>query len=127
MKKLLTFCILFIVSQTTGQAQSCCMKRGSEWQTLAMSKAFRDSHEPPAPFHYDAPKGSMVSFNCLDGKTGQAFYVPSDQPTNKVLIIFHEWWGLNDYIKREAVRWQGLLGNIDVYAVDLFDGEVTDD
>ena len=42
-------------------------------------------------------------------------------------MIFHDWWGLNDYIKREAVRWQGLLGNVDVYAVDLYDGKVTDD
>jgi len=41
-----------------------------------------------------------------------------------VLILFHEWWGLNDYIKREAVRWQDLLGNVDVYAVDLYDGKV---
>ena len=127
MKKLLALSVLLIVIHITGQAQSCCVKKGSEWQTLAMSKAFRDSHESPKPFHYESTKGSMVTFNTEDGKQGNAYYVPSDQPTNKVLIIFHEWWGLNDYIKREAVRWQSMLGNIDVYAVDLFDGQVTDD
>ena len=30
-------------------------------------------------------------------------------------------------IKREAERWQGLLGNVDVYAVDLYDGQVATD
>ena len=39
--------------------------------------------------------------------------------------MFHEWWGLNDYIKREAEKWQKELGgHVAVYAVDLYDGKV---
>jgi carboxymethylenebutenolidase len=127
MKSLVLVYMLLIACSVNTQAQNCCVKKGGDWKTLAMSKAFRESHESPEPFHYESDKGSMISFNTDDGKQGNAYYVPSDQPTNKVLLIFHEWWGLNDYIKREAVRWQGLLGNIDVYAVDLYDGQVTDD
>jgi carboxymethylenebutenolidase len=38
--------------------------------------------------------------------------------------VFHEWWGLNDYIKREAENLQAELGDVTVYAIDLYDGEV---
>lgn len=125
MKHLFTLLLAF-GAYHVATAQSCCQKP-IEFQTLAMSTAFKESHEAPIPFHYESKKGSMVTFNCLDGKTGQAWYVPTDEPTNRVLLIFHEWWGVNDYMKREAVRWQEVLGNVDVYVVDLFDGKVADD
>lgn len=108
-------------------AQNCCVKSGPDFQMLAMNTDFRDAHLPPLPFSYMPDKGSMIQFETLDSKKGSAFYIPSDEPTQKALIIFHEWWGLNDYIKREAVEWQKKLGNIDVYAVDLYDGKVATD
>ncbi|MGN6567067.1 MAG: dienelactone hydrolase family protein [Flavipsychrobacter sp.] len=127
MKRLFTIIFLLIACPFIVNAQNCCVKNSSNWPTLAMSKAFRESHERPTPFSFVSEKGSMIQFECVDGHKGSAYYVPSDEATDKVLIIFHEWWGLNDYIKREAVRWQELLGNVDVYAVDLYDGQVTDD
>lgn len=131
MKKILTNVLLLVavLVSATGQlrAQSCCAK-GGDWQLLALNTDFREAHLAPLPLEYSPAKGAMINFNTTDaGKDGGAFYVPSDQPTDKVLVIFHEWWGLNDYIKREAERWQGLLGNVDVYAVDLYDGRVAND
>jgi carboxymethylenebutenolidase len=38
------------------------------------------------------------------------------------LLLFHEWWGLNDYIRNEASAWVHELG-INVLAVDLYDGK----
>ncbi|MBS1771777.1 MAG: dienelactone hydrolase family protein [Bacteroidetes bacterium] len=105
-------------------AQSCCVKKEG-FQMLALNADFKAAHLSPEPLDYKPKTGAMIKFHTLDaGKDGQAFYVPSDEPTNKVLIICHEWWGLNDYMKREAERWQQKLGNVDVYAVDLFDGQV---
>jgi carboxymethylenebutenolidase len=99
-----------------------------DFAVLAMNESFMASHDAPLPLNYTPAKGSMVSFETLDaGKKGNAFYVPSDKPTTNVLLIFHEWWGLNEYIKREAERWQEMLGNVDVYAVDLYDGLATSD
>ena len=127
MRRFITIiCLLVGLYPITLNAQRCCAKN-SGWPTVAMSKAFRESHESPTPFSFRSEKGSMIQFECIDGHKGNAYYVPSDEATDKVLIIFHEWWGLNDYIKREAVNWQKLLGNVDVYAVDLYDGQVTDD
>jgi len=126
MKKLFTLLIIMLCT-VAAFAQSCCTKEGATWKELAMNVDFKNAHLPPLPLNYTPPAGSMMSFETLDGKPGNAFYLPSDEATNKVLIIFHEWWGLNDYIKREAVNWQNLLGNVDVYAIDLYDGKVATD
>ncbi|RYD57081.1 MAG: dienelactone hydrolase family protein [Sphingobacteriales bacterium] len=117
---------LLVLALLTGnvQAQTCCIPEGADFKLLAMNADFKAAHLAPEPLNYTPQAGSMITFKTLDGKDGKAFYVPSDQPTNKVLLIFHEWWGLNDYIKREAERWQALLGNVDIYAVDLYDGKV---
>jgi carboxymethylenebutenolidase len=129
MKHFLGIALLFTLffNSKIAVAQSCCEKSGIDFQALALNKDFQASHLAPEPLSYAPQSGSMITFSTKDAKTGNAFYVPSDAPTDKVLIIFHEWWGLNDYIKREAERWQKELGNIDVYAVDLYDGKVAGD
>lgn len=105
-------------------AQSCCSKDNG-WVAMASSGPFISAHDAPEPFAFVPEGGSMIRFHTKDaGKDGQAYYVPSDKATNVVLVIFHEWWGLNDYMKQEAERWQKMLGNVDVYAVDLYDGMV---
>jgi carboxymethylenebutenolidase len=119
---------LFCLANTNTYAQSCCSQHGETWQALAMNTDFRDAHLAPEPLNYTPPENAgMIKFETQQaGAQGMAYYIPSDQPTTKVLIIFHEWWGLNDYIKKEAENWQKALGNVDVYAVDLFDGKVAD-
>jgi len=124
MKNILLIVFALLMGTAEIQAQSCCVK-DADFKLLAVNADFKASHQAPEPFEYTPKSGSMITFHTKDAaKDGQAFYVPSDEPTNKVLIIIHEWWGLNDYIKREAERWQEKLGNIDVYAVDLYDGQV---
>jgi carboxymethylenebutenolidase len=125
MKKLFSSGLLLasLVLHVESNAQSCC-SQDEGWLTLASDKDFQASHEAPLPLNYKQEHGSMISFETLDGKPGNAFYLPSDQATDEVLIIFHEWWGLNDYIKMEAERLQKMLGNVDVYAVDLYDGKL---
>lgn len=107
------------------KGQSCCEKQ-TNMQLLALNADFKALHAAPEPFTYTPKAGSqMIRFTTPDGKQGSAFYVPSPKTTDKVLIVFHEWWGLNDYIRQEAERWQEKLGgNVDVYAVDLYDGQV---
>jgi carboxymethylenebutenolidase len=48
----------------------------------------------------------------------------ADKPTKNYLIITHEWWGLNDYIKEKADEIQHILGNVNVIAIDMYDGRV---
>ncbi|MEO5571229.1 MAG: dienelactone hydrolase family protein, partial [Bacteroidia bacterium] len=53
-----------------------------------------------------------------------AFEVKADKPTNNYLFVIHEWWGLNDYIKQEAEKLQNILMNVNVIAIDLYEGKV---
>jgi len=125
MKKTIALLLLFmcICNASTTFAQSCCAN-STDMKLLALRTDFKSSHPAPLPFAYSAEKGAMMYFTTPDGKEGHALYVPAADPTDKVLLIFHEWWGLNDYIKREAEIWQKKLGNVNVYAVDLYDGKV---
>ena len=70
--------------------------------------------------------GGMIKFHTNSGPDANTFYVPADNPTDKVLIIFHEWYGLTDNVKEDARNWQKQLGgNVAIYAVDLFDGKAS--
>jgi len=117
---------LLILFANTANAQSCCKKpTGNNMKALALNKSFKAAHEAPLPLNYAAQSGSTIQFPTSGGADGHAFYVPADETTEKVLLVFHEWWGLNDYIKREAENWQKELGgHVAVYAVDLYDGKV---
>ena len=119
---------LALFAATTGSIQaqkSCCAKPANDGSTeaLAMNASFQAAHEVPAPLNFTPTSGKMITYKAADGQSANAFIVPASTPSNKVLIICHEWWGLNDYIKREAEAWQQELG-VTVYAVDLYDGKV---
>lgn len=119
--------ILFFWSFTLQQAagQSCCMKSAtSVFAGLANNQKFVSSHLAPLPFTFSTERGKMITFKTSDGKEGGAFEVRSDKPTNNYVFMFHEWWGLNDYIKQEAEKLQKELGNVNILAIDLYDGKV---
>ena len=55
--------------------------------------------------------------------TGQGLlYLPAGPGPHPGLIVIHEWWGLNDWIKQQAARYaaQGYVA----LAVDLYHGQV---
>jgi carboxymethylenebutenolidase len=85
---------------------------------------FRAEHKEPRKFIYSG-RGEMISFNAPDGKQASAFLIKSPQPTSAWLFVIHEWWGLNDQIKQQAATFQKDLGNINILALDLYDGKVT--
>jgi carboxymethylenebutenolidase len=47
--------------------------------------------------------------------------------SNRWIFVFQEWWGLNDHIKREAEKLFNDLGNVNVIALDMYDGKVATD
>src|SRR2546427_12893745 len=111
--------MLSIAANTVAQTPSCCMKPAG-MAVFASNASFIAAHENPLPFTYSEGKGQMITFQTPDGKTGSAYYIPSATKSDKVLFVFHEWWGLNDYIKRESENIQKELGDFSVYAVDLY-------
>jgi carboxymethylenebutenolidase len=75
------------------------------------------------PLRFAAKAGKMVRFRTSDGKTAGGFYVPPKRNGGPGIVMVHEWWGLNDYIRREAERLHDQLG-YGVLAVDLYEGHV---
>jgi carboxymethylenebutenolidase len=70
--------------------------------------------------------GGMIKFQTYAGPDANAYYVPADRATDRVLIVFHESYGLTDNIRKEAQNWQKALdGNVAIYAIDLYDGKAT--
>jgi carboxymethylenebutenolidase len=128
MKKII-FALLLVSLAAIAQSQtSCCsVTVSSQNAILAMNEKFASKHDVPTPFTLEAPKGEDIIFTTKDGANGLAYFIKSAKPTHKVLFVFHEWWGLNDYIKQEAEIFAAEMGDVDVYAVDLYDGEVAQD
>jgi carboxymethylenebutenolidase len=94
-------------------------------QLMASNKAFQRSHKLPKPYHHVSKAGGeMITFSTPDGQQANAFFIKAVQPTNYTLFVFQEWWGLNDHIKREAEHFYTTLGNVNVLAIDMYDGKV---
>ncbi|MFD2245784.1 dienelactone hydrolase family protein [Pontibacter ruber] len=131
---LLVLCLLSLQWATAQEKMSCCVKPAADasdapaqFAMLANDKSFRDKHENPLPFTLQNKAGKKVTFKTPDGKTGMAYEIKAPKKTDEYLFVFHEWWGLNDYIKQEAERLGKELGNVNVLALDLYDGKIATD
>src|SRR5215469_829187 len=65
-----------------------------------------------------------VSFPSGDSTAHGMLYLPSGAGPHPALVVIHEWWGLNDWIKQEASDYakQGYVA----LAVDLYRGKIAD-
>lgn len=120
---LLFLSLILSVSIGFAQEKSCCQVDVS-FAKFGDDKNFRDAHQLPNNFVLSDAKGKMIKFKTADGKDANAYYVQSPKPSKKFIFVFHEWWGLNDNIKREADELQEKLGNVNVLALDLYDGQI---
>ncbi|GAB2952084.1 dienelactone hydrolase family protein [Hymenobacter coalescens] len=85
-------------------------------------------HDSPLPLDYaQQAAGQTVTFTTPDSSTAYGYEVRPAAPTGQYLMVVHEWWGLNDYIKREADRLAAALPGVTVLAVDLYDGKLATD
>lgn len=108
------------------QNKSCC-DESSAPKTMAAfgnDEKFRNAHPTPVSFTLSDALGKMITFNTSDGKTGNAYEIKNDKNINNWIFIFHEWYGLNDYIKKESDELFTALGNVNILAIDLYDGKV---
>ena len=128
MKKIHFLLIALLAFQFSyAQTKSCCAPSSTqEFAMLSKDESFVASHLSPLPFVLEGGKGKMISIKTAGAKAN-AYEVKAAKPTKNYLFVIHEWWGLNDYIKREAERLQKELGNLNVIAIDLYDGQIATD
>ena len=100
------------------------METQQAYQLEASQAKFANLHIAPAVVNPADLLGTIVPFNAADGKPGQAYFIPAKKKSDKWLIVIQEWWGLNDNIKMEADQYFKDLRDVNVMAVDMYDGKV---
>jgi carboxymethylenebutenolidase len=68
--------------------------------------------------------GKSVSYKSGDETVSGILYTPPGSGPFPALIVIHEWWGLNDWVKQQAEKLAGE-GYV-ALAVDLYRGKVAD-
>jgi carboxymethylenebutenolidase len=114
---------MYIPAISFAQHACCMMDANTKFALFASDENFVRAHDVPLPYHAMNLAGSMISYPCAGGAIGSAYLVASDKHPNKVILMFHEFWGLNDYIKTEADKLSKELG-VTVCAIDLYDGKI---
>jgi carboxymethylenebutenolidase len=94
-------------------------------QQDAAKPGFAQLHENPKYFKLENALGKPVSFKSPDGMDAQGYFIPAKKKSNKWLFVIQEFWGLNDYIKKEADTYYTELDNVNVLALDMYDGKVS--
>lgn len=126
--KNITLIILSLISSLKifSQSHSCCMATAAntDFSSFASDNSFVMQHVDPLPYIGEEHQGEMISFETTDSKTAAAYSLKAKSETNKYVLILHEWWGLNDYIKLTADKIYEDLGNVNVIALDLYDGKI---
>jgi carboxymethylenebutenolidase len=92
-----------------------------QFRQEASTQAFSMMHETPLYYKLENPTGVPVSFKAADA---MGYEIKSKTKSNKWVFVIQEWWGLNDYIKRESETLSKELDNVNVIALDLYDGKV---
>lgn len=125
MKKLLLLIALSgIIQFAQAQTKSCC-SAPDQFASLSSDIAFVNKHENPVPFTFISEMGVAVTVMCNDGTTANGYALKSTNSSNKFLFVFHEWWGLNDYIKQTSEQlYKDLNAEVNIIAIDLYDGKV---
>jgi len=126
-KSILLFSLILSSVFAFGQSKTvaCCYQSATQkFAMLASDKKFIMAHPNPKPFHFQSAIGKSITYTTPDGKTADAYELKAKKTTNNYLLVVHEYYGLNDYIKQESEKLYNDLGNVNVIAIDLYDGKV---
>jgi len=100
-----------------------CHTPANDMAMMAADPAFAALHANPRVFTYTGA-GDMVKFSTPDGKSANGFLLKARTNSDKWLLVYQEWWGLNDNIRKEAETFYNDLKDVNVLALDMYDGEV---
>lgn len=114
---------LYPVSKPQETKIPVCHAPANDMAMMAADPAFQLLHANPLPFTYTGA-GEMIKFSTSDGQSANGFLLKAKQPSDKWLLVYQEWWGLNDNIKQQAESFYNDLTNVNVLAVDMYDGKV---
>lgn len=126
----LTIALLSIATIAFGQDDItlCHTPATEKFALFASNKKFNNEHQMPRAYvHVSEAWGKMISFDCPDGMKANAFVIMAPKKTNNWIFVFQEWWGLNDNIKKWSEDLYNEVGNVNVIALDMYDGKLATD
>jgi carboxymethylenebutenolidase len=125
--KYLVFLLVLIGNQQLIQAQgqACCqISANDEFVRMSSSFGFQEKHDIPGNLVIDSTKGNTITYKNTDGKTSNAWLIKSTKKSNQYIFVIHEWWGLNNFVKNEAIKLSQSFPNANVLCLDLYDGKL---
>ncbi|WP_026999507.1 dienelactone hydrolase family protein [Eisenibacter elegans] len=102
----------------------CAMANQTAFAAFVDDADFVAQHLDPEPLVFISQAGGEdIRFATPDGQEAGAFQIKAKEETDYYLLVFHEWWGLNEHIRQEAEKYyQALGGKVNVLAIDMYDG-----
>ncbi len=124
--------VSWIISQQQPKTNSpdeitVCHAQPTDMVAFLDDPNFISFHPAPMPIDFQGV-GKMVSFATKAGDDAGGYFIPAKEKSDQWLFVYQEWWGLNNQIKQEADKFfRDLDGNVNVLALDMYDGKVTSD
>lgn len=114
------------INAVAQKQQSCCaISANDEFVRMSSSIGFQEMHDIPKSIVIDTTAGKTISYRNTDGKLSNAWAIESKNKKSKVVIfVIHEWWGLNNFVKNEAIKLSQALPDANILCLDLYDGKV---
>lgn len=91
---------------------------GTETET----NSYSETHSTESTF--DAAVGENITFAIPNEHPGKAYLIKSETPSDNWLFVYHDRYGLSTEVKEEAYTLWKDLKNVNVLAIDLYDGKV---
>ena len=130
MKKLFFILTAFVSTMSFAQNDItvCHTSATDKFAVFASNKKFNRDHPSPLAYvHESEAGGEMIKLKTATSTEGNAYLIKAKTKTDNWVFVFQEWWGLNDHIKREAENLYNDLGNVNVLALDMYDGKLATD
>lgn len=125
---ILSFLVISSVGFSQDDITLCHTPAVDKFALMASNIDFNDQHQMPRMYvHVSDEGGKMIAIDCADGMKANAYVILAAKKTNNWVFVFQEWWGLNDNIKKWSEDLYKELGNVNVIALDMYDGKLATD
>jgi carboxymethylenebutenolidase len=125
--KQLTLILTVLAVAITGcqsEEQSPEEQNTDQFASLGQDESFKQAHHEPGEYKVENGQGEMIQYPVAGGKAANAYYIKAEKESHTYIFVFHEWYGLNEYVKKESEKLAEKYPNANILALDLYDGKV---
>jgi carboxymethylenebutenolidase len=119
-----TSLLLLLQWKAFSQQQSCCaISAHDQFVRMSQSIGFQEMHDIPKTLMIDSTKGKTIIYPNTDDIYSNAWLIEAkNKKSKKFVFVLHEWWGLNNFVKNEAIKLHEAMPDVNILCLDLYDG-----